>query len=1213
MMDGNEKDHVHCEEEEEEDIIENIMLTVFEAFVSAYEDLDKYTETMTTPNNAPLINSNLPPPPIGLISISSLIDIHIFLELFIAYVLIPILPPIASLSEHKPTSSVVLKRLGVKGIEVIKAGGGDLLRSRRRKRLITNLLPSSRQQDITPQDGKDILLVTSVFIPPLQRVISVMSRFLKNPRFAGMFANRFARDIISAAIALDVYEMAKIKAEESGSEYKDNSDACSISSIIRSMSNVDVVIFGVARNSSMNNGDSDYEDNSEHADGGILTYHTSAIGVNELMLRMRMNGKRKVPVESTSPSPFFSLPIEETFSIAFNIICASLLSHIAGRSLSSVLDLFVISQNDNSQGEKDNEKSSTAAARLAMALSLPPKDLLSNNSSSSDVLINRHFQRICRQLLKAVGQCSPDKGRSDAGVLTAAATAVALPKDVADTYFFKPLLCDCSKTTITTTTQENYDDNIIEDARPLATLLLSGPLTLSLINRIGGVKTLSKVMRGAITTANSYLNYGAEGDIQRGEGWEKVIIAVIVRHSGISPVVPLILLRAVGLVGGYPGTAGYSDTTMEVAAQLLLEIIIKDQSFDVGSFFVTVLRLYLKYIAPTASFNVIRSETKLDLMAAMTILPLLCEKCELDKILSGSTVLSIIKAIIVIAGGEAAYVQVEAIDFGDLGERIAANSMPTDSSVSNTHEDPLESIQSLTSITLSLLIGLLELGNKRRDPDEENILQSLKSSLTILATFRENGNAEIAEMSSHALALIVSRACSEASVSKINVSYEENVNTSLEELLKSASTDLDSSSPPIRARGVAGLTHLVRGVVEKRSNLNKKSGIEILDSDEDKEEYENKRTRHSKSLVLKDDVVERLVKVILKAMGDEESYVYLAAISTLTVLADEHVDFGMNVMARGVGRGRLTLCGDIINLSMSVRAKMAESLNFAIRRRSCGTGNSVFGGCSLNENIAMQIVEELTMGARGSAQKKIQSHDRKQEIESGTHKYFVDIDEEYTASRVEEQKLRVNTGGPVYSIEEDEVIRASSLSCLYELVINLNTSVLERHIYLFMDICIQALRLDCSRSIRRAAGLLARGLYARANADTEIHGLVGSSLCVAMCLGNGAQEETLTEALKAAVGGGWGGGEKQCDRRFLGDGGTFHDEAVKARSQEALSLREGLENAGVWKWAREMGHDSRRKNSAVKAVEKLLNVAKHEQLTDGMKKFTIDNNSLRFL
>ena len=200
----------------------------------------------------------------------------------------------------------------------------------------------------------------------------------------------------------------------------------------------------------------------------------------------------------------------------------------------------------------------------------------------------------------------------------------------------------------------------------------------------------------------------------------------------------------------------------------------------------------------------------------------------------------------------------------------------------------------------------------------------------------------------------------------------------------------------------------------------------------------------------------------------------------------------------------------------------------------------------------------------------------------------------------------MKTSGPVYGVEEVEVGRATCLSVLYELASHVNSWALKRSLFKFVNICVDVLRHDEGRNVRRAAGLLARAIMARAVDE------VGDGITHGVLLEEFERlgVERLKASLESAAGGGWGGGREGTDSRVLGNGGVHVDEALRVRCKEALELWEEVEKAGGWqwgrvRWAKEEGGES----GSVGLLKRMLN--KGEQAgADVKKEFGIDTETL---
>ena len=90
-----------------------------------------------------------------------------------------------------------------------------------------------------------------------------------------------------------------------------------------------------------------------------------------------------------------------------------------------------------------------------------------------------------------------------------------------------------------------------------------------------------------------------------------------------------------------------------------------------------------------------------------------------------------------------------------------------------------EALISTSSVVLTLMVTMLELGSEKRPDEEEVILRSMLPSLAMLAHFSErsrvgryaiSGQPELAEMASHAMSLIAAR----SQMPSISVNREAN-------------------------------------------------------------------------------------------------------------------------------------------------------------------------------------------------------------------------------------------------------------------------------------------------------------------------------------------------------------------------------------------------------------------------------------------------------
>jgi hypothetical protein len=264
------------------------------------------------------------------------------------------------------------------------------------------------------------------------------------------------------------------------------------------------------------------------------------------------------------------------------------------------------------------------------------------------------------------------------------------------------------------------------------------------------------------------------------------------------------------------------------------------------------------------------------------------------------------------------------------------------------------------------------------------------------------------------------------------------------------------------------------------------------------------------------------------------------------------------VLGSVIAAGRLSekLCLD--HVSVEQRVKLSEALCFIIRRRG---------------SFARELLIVFQLLAYGPKPPETEASDGKTEaMQLATHEYFVleqpvgeyveeaddqavDMDEYWKGV-----ELRARTGGPLFNVEEEEVIRAATITLVSELVSVVSRDVTASYCEILMDCCITTLQLESSRPIRRAGATLARELYAalvceqddllcalnacRANNSPRV------PLSVAMVAG---REDILCALLRREV-----NSNDSADSK-----GRLHDPVTAARCQEALSLRDDAASGGI--------------------------------------------------
>ncbi len=471
-------------------------------------------------------------------------------------------------------------------------------------------------------------------------------------------------------------------------------------------------------------------------------------------------------------------------------------------------------------------------------------------------------------------------------------------------------------------------------------------------------------------------------------------------------------------------------------------------------------------------------------------------------------------------------------ELSDHLEQFGANLMKL-----QDDKEQMDTLLSIASIVLSLLIAVLELGSKLRSRKEEKELESFLSILASLAKFRspcnssvladQGANAGISDMAGYAMALIASR---KAQPTSDTVTSETSTSEKVQAVIQQAREDLDSTQPPIRARGMVSLGRLARGYLGIL-NPNEAKPKMILELD--------------KATSLEDDLVDWTIREVLAmsmiALSDSESYVYLAAIQTIVAIGDLRPKHVLPQLAVALVTGELD-CGTLI--SNEQRIKLAEALMFIIRRRAAPA------------EYFPQLVNLIIFGSVEKIGTFIDtpSDESKRLFAIETDKYFLGVSvEEEESTFVENQKelweekdIRVKTGGPVYVLEVHDLIRSIRLSVLAELASVSPPSTLAPYCRLLIKLVTDILRLDTSRTTCRAAALLAREFYGclLREADQlngEMEGKNSSPLPLAVAIVSLAdEEELLITTLQNCI---------------SGIGKYVSDPATAARSQEALEFR----------------------------------------------------------
>ncbi|CAM9547766.1 unnamed protein product [Chrysoparadoxa australica] len=226
--------------------------------------------------------------------------------------------------------------------------------------------------------------------------------------------------------------------------------------------------------------------------------------------------------------------------------------------------------------------------------------------------------------------------------------------------------------------------------------------------------------------------------------------------------------------------------------------------------------------------------------------------------------------------------------------------------------DDMAGRERICIVVLGLMTALLELGAEKRDEAEEDALQGMLPDLKILAECRGCGEAadELTEMATTVLLLVIARSQNYQAdaVQSAAVAREQEAREELElpqlvlHNISRSQADLASEAPPLRARGVVTLTKTVRKVAA------------------------GGRLRAGNV-----DALAPLMETFLSMLSDDESYVYLAAVQGLTVMAEGAPSYAIPALVQ------CFIASDEVKadqLTMQQRIKLGEALVLTARR--CG-------------------------------------------------------------------------------------------------------------------------------------------------------------------------------------------------------------------------------------------------------------------------------------
>ena len=555
--------------------------------------------------------------------------------------------------------------------------------------------------------------------------------------------------------------------------------------------------------------------------------------------------------------------------------------------------------------------------------------------------------------------------------------------------------------------------------------------------------------------------------------------------------------------------------------------------------------------------EVIKSKLYEYKIVSMMMLPILCEKCSPESI------------FMEMENENNGVLQIVALIISTVSSRF--------SNAKSLEDDALETQLSITSIVLSLLIAMLELGSEKRSKGEEVSLRKMMPSLHTLSTlgnagFHDNNatktlvlKSELAEMSSHAMAIIASRSVMD--MQQKNDVESMNKLSKLELMRKKiqdAEIQLSSDQPPLRARAVVNLRHLARGYLEDlqtscSTSKQQKPPSFITEVNEGAV----KQQFSSLDFI---QIIRYMAAVCIKALDDKESYVYQASVQTLVAIADVSPSLLMPLLIEAVVTSKVYLSDftaedDIILINLEQRIKIIEALIFTIRRR----GDAIRSYSNL-------IMDSILFGKKKNMNNmNADKEDISKTIQIGTESYFRgEKDNNYaydeyasTSDTPEERQIRVNTGGPVYNNEEEDVLRGALINILAELVTSISPSTAAKYCPILIDLGVNVLRLDQSRVVRRPAALLCREVYACSLRESEKYSVTMRVYDAEFTIALAQDDETLLTTLQRCIAA--DDVDLICNDKVVHsvkDKTRLYDPATVARCQEALDIRDELAECG---------------------------------------------------
>jgi len=567
--------------------------------------------------------------------------------------------------------------------------------------------------------------------------------------------------------------------------------------------------------------------------------------------------------------------------------------------------------------------------------------------------------------------------------------------------------------------------------------------------------------------------------------------------------------------------------------------------------------------------------------AVMIMLPLLCDQCPQEKLLLGTADDStgMLETFNVILNCAAAFVdqsyqwagenasekRSNLVSANNLLNSFATNKWSITEGMLNEAQFLDGTLLSTTSIILSLLIAILELGTKHRNQQELEFLKASLPQLQILSSVKFQDSqidanlgrlcAEVAEMASYAALLVVSRTSTKEEREPTKDSKKHRTYSSI---IEEAAKNLNSSHPALRAEGAAQLRYLAIGcLAEKGEKLPKRSMIQEVSE--------------PLSTVASVKMMEEILRLVIHTLSDPESYVYMAGIQTIAAIADvkPHVLIPSISLAICTGILKVENSSQTITIPENDRIKLSEALFCIIQRR--GTAISQYG---------TQLLRIMIYGNQQSGQEPSQSD--APAIQEETHEYFLgcaDDTNDLTESSddLEGKKLRVNTGGPIFEVELNFMLRSSCILIVAEVINNLEfPKHFALHVSELVQLVTSAIYLEKSRLVRRAVAFLAAVLYNAALREAQGEFDLRSLIVELVISGEAKMEAALVSVLSQDSG-----------------SSQHYDPALRARCEEALKARADVVETGAFSIAALYLEEQKRENRShtVVIIKKRLNEA----------------------